>query len=102
MKRKAILFTLLGLMVVFLAGQVGAQKPGGTLVVALESEVGILDPHLTQGWVTYRVNHEIYDNLVHEDLSTNKTPIPLVPGLATKWEVSDDGLTYTFTLREGV
>jgi peptide/nickel transport system substrate-binding protein len=102
MKRKAILFTLLGLMVVFLAGQVGAQKPGGTLVVALESEVGILDPHLTQGWVTYRVNHEIYDCLVHEDLSTNKMPIPLVPGLATKWEVSNDGLTYTFTLREGV
>ncbi|MEQ4602881.1 MAG: ABC transporter substrate-binding protein, partial [Pseudomonas amygdali] len=26
----------------------------------------------------------------------------VVPGLATKWDISDDGLTYTFHLREGV
>jgi len=79
-----------------------SAKEGGTLVVGLESEVGILDPHLTQGWVTFRVNHEIYDCLVHEDLSTPNAPIPLVPGLATKWEVSGNGTIYTFTLRENV
>jgi dipeptide transport system substrate-binding protein len=26
----------------------------------------------------------------------------VIPGLATKWDISDDGLTYTFHLREGV
>jgi len=41
---------------------------------------------------------------VYESLITYKPggSSELVPGLATKWAVSDDKLTYTFTLREGV
>jgi peptide/nickel transport system substrate-binding protein len=38
-----------------------------------------------------------YDTLVYKDMGGN-----FVPGLATAWEVSEDGLTYTFNLREGV
>ncbi len=30
------------------------------------------------------------------------SPAPLAPGLATSWEVADDGMTWTFHLREGV
>ena len=100
--RKGLIALAAIFFMVSISNPVFSAKEGGTLVVGLESEVGILDPHLTQGWVTFRVNHEIYDCLVHEDLSTPNAPIPLVPGLATKWEVSGNGTIYTFTLRENV
>jgi peptide/nickel transport system substrate-binding protein len=47
----------------------------------------------------------MYDQLVEHDLTVpaNKAAPPkLVPSLATSWEISPDGLQYTFTLREGV
>ncbi|GAB7056326.1 MULTISPECIES: ABC transporter substrate-binding protein [unclassified Paenibacillus] len=84
----------------------GAQQAGGgTLIIGTESEYDQLDPHRGQGWVTMRVNHQIYESLVEEDLSKDSqaAPVPaLKPALATKWEVSPDGKTYTFTLRENV
>ena len=103
MKKFLVFVVILGsLFSIMLLNIAWAAKKGGTLVIALESETGILDPHLTQGWVTFRVNHEIYDSLVLEDLSSEAIPIPLIPGLAVKWEVSDDQLTYTFHLRQRV
>ncbi|MFV0309641.1 MAG: ABC transporter substrate-binding protein [Desertimonas sp.] len=39
----------------------------------------------------------VYDRLVH-----HSTAGELIPGLATEWSVTPDGLTWTFTLREGV
>ncbi|WP_110926635.1 ABC transporter substrate-binding protein [Bacillus massiliglaciei] len=74
-----------------------------TLIIGIESETDVLDPHRAGGWVTFRVNYQMHESLVTEDLSTNaeKTP-PLKAGLAEKWSVSDDGLIYTFHLRKGV
>jgi peptide/nickel transport system substrate-binding protein len=40
----------------------------------------------------------VYDTLVYRDPASKQ----IVPGLAEKWEVSGDGLTYTFHLRQGV
>ncbi|MDQ3411016.1 MAG: ABC transporter substrate-binding protein, partial [Chloroflexota bacterium] len=42
----------------------------------------------------------VYDLLVMKNLADGLRTI--IPGLATSWEIADDGLTYTFTLREGV
>lgn len=78
---------------------------GGTLIIGIESEADVLDPHRAGGWVTYRINRLIHESLVTEDLSkpSNEAPVPpLKPGLAESWEVSPDGLTYTFHLRKGV
>ncbi|MBA3325065.1 MAG: ABC transporter substrate-binding protein [Rhodobacteraceae bacterium] len=41
--------------------------------------------------------NNIYDTLIELDPSNLG---PLVPGLATAWEVAEDGMTYTFTLRD--
>jgi len=78
---------------------------GGTLVIGIESEADVLDPQVAGGWVTWRINRQMYEPLVMEDLSVPSADaaVPaLKPGLAESWEVSPDGLQYTFHIREGV
>src|SRR6266516_1084652 len=69
-----------------------AQAParGGTLVLGIEADPDILDPHVGTGWVTWRVDYQIYEGLVKEDLTVKPTapgPAPIVPSLATSWDV---------------
>src|ERR1700712_1319407 len=74
-----------------------------TLVIGIESEPDILDPQGGGGWVTYRISHQMFDGLVAEDLSkpsSEAAVTDLAPGLATSWDISPDGLTYTFHLRQ--
>ncbi|MGY2128544.1 ABC transporter substrate-binding protein [Blastococcus sp. SYSU DS0617] len=83
----------------------GAEDDGGTLVIGMESEADVLDPPRTGSWVTTRVTRQIYEGLIDEDLSkpSSEVPIPpLRPGLAESWDVSPDGLTYTFHMRPDV
>lgn len=88
------------------AGSTGSESAeGGTLVIGIESETDVLDPQVAGGWVTWRVNRQMYEPLVQEDLSipSAQAAIPaLKPGLAESWEVSPDGLVYTFNIRPGV
>ena len=80
-----------------------ADTAGGTLVWGMPAETDILDPHATGGWLTYDVTYQIFEGFAKEDLTdANVAYPPLVPGLATSWEISDDGVQYTFKLREGV
>ncbi|MEJ2732348.1 MAG: ABC transporter substrate-binding protein [Anaerolineae bacterium] len=51
----------------------------------------------TYGWYGYTLRYLLYDTLVEEAGISN-----FVPGLAEGWEVSDDGLVWTFKIREGV
>ena len=95
-----------------LLGTLGSTRParaqekakrGGTLVIAKESELDILDPHSAGGWVTWRVSKQMHEGLVDEDLTQDNVPYPrLIPKLATSWNISKDALTYTFQLRKGV
>ena len=54
-----------------------------------------LDPHLTTGVPEYQVLKGLLEGLIRED---GKTLEPL-PGVAERWEVSEDARTYTFYLR---
>ena len=82
-------------------GPVAAQEegaPSGTLAITFDSEIDSLDPALGYDFVSWPAERLIYETLVTYDEGTT-----LVPQLAVSLpEISDDGLTYTFTLREGV
>lgn len=73
--------------------------PGGNLRVGFQiSQIVTLDPHqLSQGVVAGSILPSIFSSLVQFDQD-----LGLVPDLAENWEVSSDGLTYTFHLREGL
>src|SRR6516162_4436508 len=81
----------------------GAAHPSGTLIWGMPAETDILDPHATGGWSTYQITYQIFEGLVKEDLTKADVPTPpLIPCLATSWDISDDGLVYTFHLRPNV
>jgi len=79
------------------AGETSTQQ-SARLVYGLTTELASLDPHLTTSEAAGVVLSQIYDTLVYRDPQTNL----FVPGLATEWTVSEDGLRYTFRLREGI
>lgn len=68
-----------------------------TLVVSQYPEPSILTNALTTDGTIYTVTSKVFDGL----LSYNDKRQP-VPRLATDWQVSADGLVYTFNLRPGV
>lgn len=73
-------------------------KPGGRLIIGLVAEPTSMDPAQVTDINSIRVHRSIYDSLVH----FAEEKFVLVPGLATSWEISTDGLLYTFHLRTGV
>jgi peptide/nickel transport system substrate-binding protein len=87
------------------AGDTGAAETeegdgaeGGTLVFAGAADPVALDGALVSDGESLRVIDQIFEGLV--TLSEGGTDI--VPGLAEEWEASEDGLEWTFHLREGV
>lgn len=83
----------------------GEITTGNTLVIAIESEADVLDPQVAGGWVTWRINRQIFEPLVDENLtipSAEAAVPPLRPALAQSWDVSPDGRQYTFHIRRGV
>ena len=57
------------------------------------------DAQMTSDSYTLPLN--VFDRLIESE-TTSPGQSALVPGLAEKWEVSGDGKTYTFHLRQGV
>ncbi|MCS3432473.1 ABC transporter substrate-binding protein [Klebsiella sp. BIGb0407] len=81
-----------------------AERYGKTLIVGQSLEPTLYDPNRQYSYETYRVDKHIYESLVSEDLSvpaSQGTP-PIIPGLATSWEVNNDATVYTFHLRPNV
>lgn len=73
-------------------------KKGGTLVYGRGGDSVGLDPAYETDGNSFMVCDNIYEALVfYKDEST-----AIEPGLATSWDISPDGKTYTFKLRKGV
>ena len=75
-----------------------APQPGGDVTVAIVAEPPGWDPTVSTSQEIARVMyHNVFEGLVRIDRSGD-----VVPALAESWTASDDGLVWTFTLREGV
>jgi len=79
----------------------GAPKAGGTLKVSFWPDnptFSCIDPFQVY-WIESRsIVRNFADSLTDQDPQTGK----IVPWLASSWEISKDGLSYTFKLRDGV
>ena len=75
----------------------GAHAQGRVLRVSLNTELQVLDPIITTINATRVFAYMVYDTLVAIDADGNYHP-QMLEG----WQVSDDRLTWTFTLREGL
>lgn len=78
---------------------VAASVQAKTLVYCSEGSPEGFNPQLFTSGTTYDASSvPLYNRLVEFKIGTTK----VIPGLAEKWEVSEDGKTYTFHLRKGV
>ncbi|GLO72945.1 ABC transporter substrate-binding protein [Phaeobacter italicus] len=76
----------------------GAASARDTVTVALQLEPPHLDPTSAAAGA---IDQVLYSN-VFEGLTRFMGDGSVVPGLAESWEISEDGLTYTFRLQDGV
>ena len=99
--------TLVTALAVALSGCVASERDpeggegggsDGTFVFAGSAEPSSLDPAFASDGETFRVARQIFEGLVGVEPGT-ADPAPL---LAESWDISEDGLQYTFHLKEGV
>ncbi len=90
--RRYVLLALAGLL---LASTAVAQ---GTFDYPMSADPEHLDPWRSTTVATRRILVNVYEGLTTLDGETAE----VIPALATSWDISEDGLTYTFHLREGV
>jgi peptide/nickel transport system substrate-binding protein len=74
-----------------------AEEEEGVIIVGTTDKITVLDPADSYDFHTWEIHHNTMDTLLHYIPGTTE----LENGLATGYEVSDDGLEYTFTLVEG-
>src|SRR6267142_858280 len=67
-----------------------------TITAVMHSDLRIIDPGFTTAYITRDHGYMVYDTLLATDSS-----FKIQPQMAD-WKVSDDNLTYTFTLRDGL
>ncbi len=90
---------LLGLLVLVTGCQKQPEASKTGLIYCAEGSPLSFNPHVSNSGVTLDASaRPLYDRL----LEVNPNTLALEPALATNWQISEDGLTYTLTLREGV
>ena len=98
---KMLVLLVVALLAIGVGGALRAQdsepQAGGTLRAAWTGQWVALDPHTSSAGTSSAVMAQVVESLVDFDDNVN-----LVGELATDWSQSEDGLTWTFTLREGV
>ena len=73
-----------------------AIAAGKTITAVMHSDLRVIDPGFTTAYITRDHGYMVYDTLLATDSS-----FKIQPQMAD-WKISDDKLTYTFTLRDGL
>ncbi|MCO8146364.1 ABC transporter substrate-binding protein [Rhodovulum tesquicola] len=73
-------------------------KQGGAMIVTYKDDVSTLDPAIGYDWQNWSMIKSLFDGLMDYEPGTTE----LKKDLAEDYTISDDGMTYTFTLRQGV
>ena len=86
------------LLAVALVSTATAAPPKDAIVIGLLAEPVTMDPPQITDLNSTRVIKRLFEGLTAQELGTYK----IIPGLAQSWDISKDGLTYTFRLRPNV
>ncbi|ASJ21459.1 peptide ABC transporter substrate-binding protein [Brachyspira hampsonii] len=93
---KKIIFMILSLSIIILFMSCsGGKDEKGVIYINVGPEPKTIDPALNS-----TVDANIYIQHVFEGLATRDNDNKIVPGVAESWDISDDGLTYTFHIRD--
>src|SRR5262245_49864924 len=95
--RRAFVSALV-ILAVALASGATAAPPKDAIVIGLLAEPVTMDPPQITDLNSARITKRIFEGLVAQEVGSYK----LVPGLAQSWDISKDGLTYSFKLRPNV
>lgn len=99
LSRRAFGATAAGLSLTPLIAQMAAARgQGGTFVFGGSGDPVKLDPAVITDGNSARITEQIFDTLVMFDGGTTN----IKPALAEGWDISEDGLTWTFYIRQGV
>jgi peptide/nickel transport system substrate-binding protein len=95
--KRPTMATALSVLVLSVALTSQAFAAGGkTITAVMHSDLRVIDPGFTTAYITRDHGYMVYDTLLATDSS-----FKIQPQMAD-WKVSDDKLTYTFTLRDGL
>ncbi|MEX0810055.1 MAG: ABC transporter substrate-binding protein [Dongiaceae bacterium] len=83
-----------------MSGSAFAETPkqGGSMIVSYKEDITTLDPAIGYDWQNPSMMQALFDGLMDYEPGTTT----LTPDLAESYDVSPDGLSYTFNLRKGV
>jgi peptide/nickel transport system substrate-binding protein len=96
--KRLMLATSLAVSVLSLSAALtpAAFAAGKTITAVMHSDLRLLDPIITTAYIQRDYGYMVYDTLLATDSN-----FKIQPQMA-EWKVSDDKLTYTFTLRDGL
>ena len=81
----------------FMLAMAGPAAAQSTLRVVMHSDLKIVDPIWTTAYISRNYGYMVYDTLFALD-----EQLQVQPQMVESYEISDDSLTYTFTLRDGL
>jgi peptide/nickel transport system substrate-binding protein len=91
---RTVMGAVAGVLALAVTGTAAAQS---TLRAVMHSDLKIVDPIWTTAYISRNYGYLVYDTLFALDEQLN-----VQPQMVGSYEISDDNLTYTFTLRDGL
>lgn len=100
MKKQVLFAAILMSFLLLATGSIGFAgiKQGGKMVVTYKDDISTLDPAIGYDWQNWSMIKSLFNCLMDYAPGTYN----LEPDLAESFEISEDGLIYTFQLRENV